>query len=767
MPTIKRQDSARAIIIGVSAYDDKNVKALECGVRDAIAYANWLLSIGVPREKIVLHVSPFPGEEYDFPEGVERMDATRDQIWRSFAALMNEKNDDRLYVCASGHGVQTRAGTCFLTQDFQLEYFTDRNICIDLYIDNFLRSLNFSEQYLFIDCCSNYLQPQNMIQLVTSGGPGHEPPKRTKTQIHAFFACQETERAQQDAQGRGIFTKALLDHVSAESLDDLWLEYEGKRYFSFDFDKGIWRFDFLSLFVHKVVSEVEGASVDIGRRFRPRYVPAPAYPGGAYLFDLEGEQAASLTISAKPEADLKRLKRVKASLPAVQPELIKRKPTDPFSIKAPIGRTIKIYGDPANKDEKLVDRPLKATIAASDGETVYLKFASPHAPETISGIKTDAYSTRRIADAAREGLGRTIAGGIFGLGVPAGATGSPPVGRVGRPTTPKRASPPKNLVIRRAKPISDRIEEGLSSWAELKIRDLQSDLVKEVKLSKVNSRKSCRVEPGRYLAEIDLPWGSWRQFLIINTDEKVDLEIPNRTGRPPLRFEPDEKQGATWNWHLKISEKFIPGRPYIAAFDDILIRRSIDDKKRSRFEPFSATRSPLWDILITNKRPEMASTEMLSALVDNPPEDLTEPCLGVLRLGAAYASLLESELELAAALYKTLPEDLQGSLDGRLIDFGLSGGEDAKHGETIVESLIEECEPLLNYGYDVAARWLPPTLVDALIPLDDNLGGGAWTTLFSETRETEGSHSIDNDDDAHAAELNRATSADAGEQDPA
>ena len=741
MPKIKPQNTARAIVIGVSAYEDTaNIKPLSGSVPDAIAYTNWLLDIGLRPENIVLHVSPKPDVSYDYPDGVERRDARRPTIWRSFADLMNINNASRLYVCASGHGVQTREGTCFLAQDFELETFSGQNLCIDLYIDQFLRGLRFKEQYLFIDCCSNYLQVQTMIQKVSSGAPGHTIAQRTPTKIHAFYACQEEERAQQyGGNGRGVFTSVLLNSISTKSIAKLWEDYGGQRFFSYDFTKAAWHLNLKNLFTEKITTDVEHASRKMSREFSPRYVLSANGNSDPHLYEFEDLPSTTLTITTKPEKDLHRLSRITATLPGVSPEFSKTSGNSPFKINAPLNRQLKLFGEPAKSSDQLKKRPLIINVKNKSGETARLEFAShPPSPPPSNKI-LDAYSATRLPSNSTEGFspgGETrgltrVSGGdaqFDGLGFP------PSVGQIDIGASNEPEAPSDNLLITRTSGASEPIHERLPGWANLTIDGMDHDENHQMSLGSLSDETSMELSPGRYMAKIALPWGNWRKLLILNTGENTSLHIPDTISQTPLRFENDDSENKTWAWLQQTAENSEIGIYHTAQYGDIPLRRSLGNEGRSRVEPYSATMSVAWDILITNKRHQMANDKLLSDLIDHPPTDMMRSCLDILRLAGAYMSLNLENRKLAHSLYETLPEELMNSLDGRLISYDLNAHESDANYEVIVGYFERGDQPLLTYGYDIAEKCLKIEHSKQFIPYSDFLGPSAWTVIYKDNK---------------------------------
>ena len=739
MPSIVNQTHAFAIVIGISAYaDTTNISPLDGCVPDAIAYVNWLLSIGVPASNIDCHLGYDSAKraQYQFPNGVHIQQADEESVWNSFKKFIGADHAERLYICASGHGVQTDDGTCFLLQDFALQNASRKNICIEKYIKELLHGLNFDDQFLFIDCCSNFLDPQSMKQTVTSGGPQQVLHESFSTNIHTYYACGKEEKAQQK-DGRGIFSKTLIDMIIPEAVNQLWNQYRGRRYFSFDFEHGKWCLDLNTLFTDKISSLVHLISQEIDRPFTPRSSSRGKNKDGIIpLYEFDALPVATLQISTNPETDLRRIRRVNAILSGVFPEWNGLNPSEPITLKIPTNRTVRIFGDPKDDCDELKNDPL--LLKAEDGRahTAELEFKPPPPPK-VGNNNVDAISTKQMGGESVFGSnenfssdGPTAESSIF-----ASNEESIFIGHVGKThVISKKSRDAYNLIIDRKTSKIRRIEGKISNWAKLTIRTMSSDKMLRVELDGLKQGKKLNLAPDRYLVEVALPWGTWREMLFISRGETSKLVIPENIKNAPLRFEPDSLENNTWTLHKSWLKTYSIDIPLINIFDKIPVRRSVGDPNNARFEPFSATTSPLWDILITNRRPEFASEEMLQSLISTPPNDIEGPQLNLLRLAAAYVSIIDGRTDLGKSLFQKLPDALKMTIDGCIISDALGPNENSP--QSVIQKLETGEIPILNYGFVLISRKIDIRAVSKHMPIDNDLNSNALTVIRNRSRYT-------------------------------
>jgi hypothetical protein len=221
-----------ALVVGIDQYD--YAPALSGTVSDALEMVEWLLSIGVPPDRIRLHLAPIPADP-NLLHGIIAQDATRQDIWNSILAIRSMPGQGRrLYVLLSGHGFYlAEGGPVFLCRDWSPDDNPDRNLGIYAHAD-FFCSLSFKDQFLVLDACQNY----DIDSIYRSNIPPGLPP--TKSTIpdpaNGLTLCCAASQGQLAIidQGRGLLTRNLLaalraagrGQVPAAAQDSLVLDWQ-------------------------------------------------------------------------------------------------------------------------------------------------------------------------------------------------------------------------------------------------------------------------------------------------------------------------------------------------------------------------------------------------------------------------------------------------------------------------------------------------------------------------------------------------------------
>ncbi len=210
-------DAARdtcALVVGADAYKDPKVPQLAGAVADAVAFANWLSNLGVPKSQIRLHAAP-TATSGPVLRGWRRRRATAEAINDSIVSLAKGPPADRLIVYLAGHGIfEPTAGRLFLLPDFTPE--TPVNLGIDQHIQRFL-SMRFRRIFLFMDGCQNLpygKAARQRIKGMMYGGATGFTPVKGNVLVAAYAAAQEEIALEVD--GHGLFTRWLLEGLSLE-----------------------------------------------------------------------------------------------------------------------------------------------------------------------------------------------------------------------------------------------------------------------------------------------------------------------------------------------------------------------------------------------------------------------------------------------------------------------------------------------------------------------------------------------------------------------
>jgi hypothetical protein len=225
--------SDHALLVGCDAYPEVPGGDLRAAVRDALSVREWLLSEGgLARQDITLYAScsdqgarPAPGEA-DGP-------ASRTELARAVARLVEGPGGRRLYVYFAGHGCQTDPLNALQSRDaILLSGFTpDEPGSASVGVDDLRRRLTmapFREIVLIVDACRNlpFREPFGLAGL----GRDRQPPAGGPGGTARVFVLQATApgetAAGSDHEGewRGVVSRALTDGLrgagAAKIFDD-------------------------------------------------------------------------------------------------------------------------------------------------------------------------------------------------------------------------------------------------------------------------------------------------------------------------------------------------------------------------------------------------------------------------------------------------------------------------------------------------------------------------------------------------------------------
>ena len=219
-----------ALVVGIDEYDEKSIPRLGGAAADAIAAVIWLRALGVPDKQIKLHAAPNAKVEPALNSlALPYESASLSAIWKSIQVL-KKNSGDRLFVFLSGHGIyEPTKGRLFLTQDASPDAMT--NLGIDLYI-TYLRSLNYSNQFLVMDGCQNYpYTPTKRMFIDAVLYPGVAPPTpKPENSLVALFAASQGERVP-EIHERGAYLRHFFEQAapSAPNADAVVLDFTTGR----------------------------------------------------------------------------------------------------------------------------------------------------------------------------------------------------------------------------------------------------------------------------------------------------------------------------------------------------------------------------------------------------------------------------------------------------------------------------------------------------------------------------------------------------------
>jgi hypothetical protein len=220
-----------ALVVGIEQYQAGSDYDLNGPARDALGFAQWLLTHGVQPANIQLFLSPLKQNHGVLTEaeqqGLTPQAATRDLISRTITERFVDQGgrEKLLYVFWAGHGFITKLKT---TTRRLLFADTDTHNKWNLELDALLQAFQtaqhgkvFPRQIFFIDACANpmfrdfypTLQAEAAGEgFVTSGTQG-------QAEQFALFAAAEYAVATNLAQaGTGRFSQAVLAELQAQPL---------------------------------------------------------------------------------------------------------------------------------------------------------------------------------------------------------------------------------------------------------------------------------------------------------------------------------------------------------------------------------------------------------------------------------------------------------------------------------------------------------------------------------------------------------------------
>ncbi|MFB2835495.1 caspase family protein [Floridanema evergladense] len=211
-----------ALIVGIEKYDKGSSWNLDGPGSDALKFAKWLFSRGVPITNILLYISELsePNQLKDNeslrPLWQNKQKATRDNIHKAITKILpnNKEKGDLLYIFWGGHGVTIHHKDTIQDKDRRLFYDDGEQ---NLNLKSLLKSLkskvfgNFNQQIVIIDACADYYKNSLLNEEYI-----YEDPNKLCQQV-ILLATREGYRAKNlDAEKTGLFSKVLLNQLEQE-----------------------------------------------------------------------------------------------------------------------------------------------------------------------------------------------------------------------------------------------------------------------------------------------------------------------------------------------------------------------------------------------------------------------------------------------------------------------------------------------------------------------------------------------------------------------
>ena len=291
---------ASALVVGIDGY--VNLPQLQGSAQDALGVANLLVDLGVPKDRIYLHVTPTAGQAVVPPSGVAMNPAKRDDIWESIVEI-GKTEGERLFVFLSGHGYYlAESGPIFLTQEWS-QTSCAKNLDITTYA-RYFRSLKFRDQLFVVDACQSYAT--DPIYKSPIAGCGPDIANSTPSPGNGLVLCCAADQGQYAvvSEGRGLLIRTLLSGVKTALGGKLRLEVRDAIYY--DWRTGSQRLDLRPLFDYYIRPTVAKAASAEKSTQTPTIQPQGRSSGETiwHILDFQPPPAAQFNICAAPEEGL-------------------------------------------------------------------------------------------------------------------------------------------------------------------------------------------------------------------------------------------------------------------------------------------------------------------------------------------------------------------------------------------------------------------------------------------------------------------------------
>jgi hypothetical protein len=720
--------NASALVIGIDKYDLGEIPVLSGCVLDAFNATNWLLKLGVPAERIYLHVAKSTTSPANDP-GVTVRAADLDSIIRSINALAAGQGD-KLFVFMSGHGLYVRPeGPIFLTRDYG-NPTSQKNLRIDEYVNYFL-SWPYRDQFLFYDACQNPTAVLGQISPVQAQGPPATAGTYAPNLQYAMTACFSASAGQfaWAGTGRGVLVEHLLEEIANASAAGLSPTDRRQKSIIYDWSTGARQLDISILFNDVIAPKIQQAAGAANHSQRPYCVQRERAltEGKSPILDLPTVSATRVNVSVTPPEAVDEVKQINIVVRSPVRQLylpdIGKPFLNPHPCVAPTGTVLEATCD--TKDFSIwiaVNSPLTANLTGADVE-VELQLAKPlFSSPPPSGGAPSQLNVRIVPRgggapngdigglysqiASNHGLDtRMPKGVVFGhneigpdisfdptIAGAAEAAGEISVGWL-KAIRRHVSNDGFDVLLSRLGEHADNLKPNVRFGLPENIGHLigfleespvlslsaafgRSRSVQKLSMADIKNHPNERLAPGIYRIEIDLPWGRWSDSIYVSSDDIVDIRLPDSIGLPPLRnivFAAAD-DGPTISL---ISSQSMQNRLLVLKDDDNVVgglaEAGIDllvtgTNGVLRVEPFSWTALPEWDLIFTAGRIDDLDAAAVSRLISAAGVSaLPEPEQGLLLLALGYAVEARQDWTRLELIVGRLTGDIAESVDALLL----------------------------------------------------------------------------------------------------
>jgi hypothetical protein len=690
---------AFALVIGVDTYHASDIPNLPGCVDDALQAVTWLLKIGVPADRIFLHIE----SEVSAPGGVVARKAKRDDIWDSMLKL-SRQGASQFFVFMSGHGLHTgRDGPIFLTADYSTER-TSQNLGVDEHL-RWFRSWAFRDQYVFYDACQNMIVATGQVSPVRVRLPDIASDAYTPSIENAQTVCWSASASQRAlaGNGRGVMMRKILDQLDPDALAALPPEAQQQDAIIYNWATGERGVHLKPLFDNLVAPDIEAeaAAGDILQTPRCHQFDRALDVPPPIILALPPEPTVKLTVSVTPNIALPAVLQLKLTTMSPNRSHYRPGPRNPlvqgFTCQAPKGASLTAFCTPKpntpwlstnspvsmqlDQDTDLVlqlDRPVDPPPATGDN-AFNLRVFDPENP--LGAL--DIANLQHIVTPRKPLPGVTFDFGVMGVDIGFDteieggiANAQAVVGRVLKSMRRQFASQGLHVLVAppgtSAQALRPNLDfafgaegpGGLGGYlVEASLVTITSadggDFIQRFSLSDIAHHPVERLDPGAYRLEIDLPWGRWTRRFVISA-EPFTLRLPDKIGLEPVR-NAWLREGPRSSRIIRMSGdpyfggagRSVPngrdGDPYtfltVGTFDIDVLSEVLP--ARTRVEPLSETGLPEWDMIFSAGRLDAITDARLAELVHaDPGRHVPEPkAQPLLMLGLAYAAEARGDQE--------------------------------------------------------------------------------------------------------------------------
>ena len=210
MTITAKPEKTYGLIVGIENYQATNWN-VDGPVHDAITFADWLLSQGVPKDNIRLCLSPLNGnselvQEFD----INSEPATEQNIVDIITNDLSQKNGDLLFIFWAGHGLITsernRRLLCADASKTNWQNLDFNSLLLLLGSDAF----KIPHHICIVDACANYLLESRGRPTNLGGKHFNSGQPRKESKQFVLLATREGETAKVNSSEKtGYFSQAV------------------------------------------------------------------------------------------------------------------------------------------------------------------------------------------------------------------------------------------------------------------------------------------------------------------------------------------------------------------------------------------------------------------------------------------------------------------------------------------------------------------------------------------------------------------------------